>query len=303
MACSSSGNNRTSKEGESDWDWSNASDVYSEGVYSKKFSSAINMMVNANKHGIVMNKLLAWMDVQKDTTPSDTWKAHLKMSFTEEEILDAKVMLFEAVGGETSTIGVFKKHHVKQKHLDDLVDAVGKLWDANEMPLVIASSKMIKTMRNYSLVDSSHENIADAVNKIKELENTVKACFKKNTDQIRSLAEVVSTIKHGSSGEKSVVPQPPVTNNRVLALINENEKRDNGGITPPSKKRKSDEQHMNIVNSFPALVTNQSSSLSGIQALSPCTSESATVTPRWSTVAAGPGHKQHQPGTKQNQTY
>ena len=165
---------------EGDWIWAPAGDPHPPGEFSenvrKKYTSAFNMMTSLDKNGIVMNKLLTWMDIQKDTPP-DTWKAHLKTLYTDEEILEAKTALFDGVGGESTRIGEFKKHNIKTKHLEDLIEAVDKLWNNNEMPLLIASSKMIKTMRNYNMVDDNKVNIADAVNKMKELENTVKACL------------------------------------------------------------------------------------------------------------------------------
>ena len=148
-------------------------------------------MTNLNKNGIVLNKLLAWMDIQKDTIPPDTWTAHLKTLYTDEDILEAKNALFEAVGGDQSRIGVFKKHNIQQKHLEDLLDAVHKLWNNEEMPLLIASSKMIKTMRNYNMVDDGKDNIADAINKMKELEITMNTCLKENSEQVKNLADVV----------------------------------------------------------------------------------------------------------------
>ena len=63
-----------------------------------------------------------------------------------------------------------------------IYEAVEKLWNNDEMTLLVASSQMIKTMRNYNMVDASKENIADAINKMKEVENTLKACLKENTD-------------------------------------------------------------------------------------------------------------------------
>ena len=59
------------------------------------------------------------------------------------------------------------------------------------MPLLIASSKMIKTMRNYNMVDDGKDNIADAINKMKELEITMNTCLKENSEQVKNLADVV----------------------------------------------------------------------------------------------------------------
>lgn len=47
------------------------------------------------------------------------------------------------------------------------------------------------------MVDTNKENIADAINKMKEVENTLKACLKENTDQVKNLAEVVVSLGQG----------------------------------------------------------------------------------------------------------
>ena len=85
------------------------------------------------------------------------------------------------------------------------------------------------------MVDNNSQNIADVINKVKELEATFKAYLKENSDQIKGLSEIVHNVRHDSN--KLSIPQP-TANSRVSALISENEKRENGGITPPSKKRK-----------------------------------------------------------------
>ena len=114
----------SSIQSETDWIWNPAGSLSTtveksdKSIYvQKKYSLAFEKMIIENANGVVMNKLLAWMDVQQDTIPPDTWKAHLKTLYTDDEIIDAKVALFEVVGGETSAIGTFKKHHIKQKHI------------------------------------------------------------------------------------------------------------------------------------------------------------------------------------------
>ena len=247
-------------------------------------------------NGIVMNRLLAWMEIQKDTTPPDTWQAHLKTLYTEEDILEAKNILFETVGGVDSRIGVFKKHNIKQKHLEDLIEAVDKLWNNDEMPLLVASSHMIKTMRNYNMVDTNKENIADAINKMKEVENTLKACLKENTDQVKNLAEVVVSLGQGQP-QVTFGASKPVTGNRVSNMIKQNEKIGNGGVTP-SKKRKTDEDNTDNVTATPTVVSGITPMPAKTKSMYPPlpTSDRSPAGPPtpWNTVAArGLGTAQH----------
>ena len=190
----------------------------------KNFVSAFSEMKKLNINGVIMNKLLVWMDIQKDTIPPDTWKAHLKSLYTDKDIIEAKTVLFETVGGNEKRIGQFKNHNDNakgnQKHIDDLIDAAEKLWNNDEMPLLVASSKMIKGMRNYNMVDTDHVNLADAINKIKQVEDTLKACLNENNAQVKNLAEVVASVGQGSSNERQENRQPPT--NRVSSLIKDN---------------------------------------------------------------------------------
>ena len=243
----------------------------------RKFDLAFSVMKSLNPNGVVMNKLLAWMEIQKDMIPPNTWKAHLKTLYTDDDIIEAKTVLFESVGGDSTRIGKFKNHHVKEKHLEDLIDAAGKLWNNNEMPLVVASSKMIKGMRNYNMVDADNVNLADAINKIKQVEDTLKACIVENTNQVKNLAEVVGSVGQGPSSH--LQQNRAVSNSRISSLITQNQ----NGETP-GKKRK----------------LTESNQMPGIQPL--CEREQlypslpATDQPMaWNTVTA----RQHQP--KQHQ--
>ena len=208
---------------------------------SKKFTQAFSAMKNLNVNGVVFNKLLVWMDIQKDMIPCGTWKAHLKTLFTDEEVIDAKNALFEAVGGDDTRIGKFMNHlnndKGRQKHLDDLIEAADKLWNNDEMPLLVASSKMVKGVRNYNMVDADTVNIADAINKMKQVEDTLKACLNENTAQVKNLADAVEWIKKAESDNSNGrVNISQVTSgasfNRVASIVNET----NDGKTPSKRK-------------------------------------------------------------------
>ena len=201
----------------------------------KRFDVTFSKIKNLSEHGVILDKLLVWMDIQKDMIPSDSWKAHLKTLFTDEEVIDAKAALFEAVGGENSRIGKFKNHQGNDKgilkHVDDLIEAAGKLWEKNEMPLLVASSKMVKGMRNYNMVDANTVNIADAIDKMKQVENTLKACLNENTLQVKTLSETVQNIGQGSSSFTNLTRTP---SGRVASLVTEKA----NGITGSSQSKK-----------------------------------------------------------------
>ena len=122
-------------------------------------------------------------------------------------------------------------------------------------------------------------NLADAINKIKQVEDTLKACLVENTTQVKYLAEVVGSV--GQAPSSRLQENGAVANTRIPSLINQNL----NGQTP-GKKRK----------------LTESNQMSGIQPLGeheqlypslPATDQSMP----WSTVAA----KQHQPKKHQGE--
>ena len=105
-----------------------------EGDPPDKSKNAIGLIKENSKNGAVINGLLVWMDIQNHTTAPTIWKAQMIEIFDDEEILEAKTMLFSAIGGESSRIGNFENHPKKKSlHAEDLFNAMKKLWEAEEV--------------------------------------------------------------------------------------------------------------------------------------------------------------------------
>ena len=60
-------------------------------------------------------------------------------------------------------------------------------------------------------------NLADAINKMKQVEDTLNTCLNENTAQVKNLAEVVGSVGQGTSNQRKDNVQS--SNNRVSSLI------------------------------------------------------------------------------------
>ena len=140
--------------------------------------SVIDQIKENSPNGAVINGLLVWMDIQNNTTAPTIWKAQMIETFEDEEILVAKTVLFSTVGGEGTRIGKFENHPKKKSlHAEDLIAAMIKLWDADEVPLLLGTSAMIRTIRNYNMEIENDVNIADVMNRVKLLEKGIERAF------------------------------------------------------------------------------------------------------------------------------
>ena len=115
------------------------------------------------------------------------------------------------------------------------------------MPLLVASSKMVKVVRNYNMVDAGNVNIADAINKMRQVEDTLKACLNENTIQVKNLAEAIESVKKGESDNSN----DRINTNQmdsgasfssIASIVNDT----NGGKSP-SKKRKFDQVPVPVI--------------------------------------------------------
>ena len=180
------------------------------------------------------------------------------------------------MGGDDKRIGKFMNHlnndKGKLKHLDDLIEAADKLWNNDEMPLLVASSKMVKGVRNYNMVDADTVNIADAINKMKQVEDTLKSCLNENTAQVKNLAEAVESVKKWESYNINQVNNG-ASFNRVASIV----KDINDGKTP-SKKRKFDQVPVPVLGIQPLAPTDKESMYPPL----PATDQAL----QWSTVTA-----------------
>ena len=168
---------------------------------------AVDFIMANTINGVVINGLLIWMDIQNQTTPPAIWKAQLIELFTDEEILEAKKALFDTVGGTGTRIGIFENHPKKKSlHAEDLVTAMKKLWDAGEAPLLLGTSKMMRTTRIYNVEKENETNISDVLNRVKLLESGLNKMYEEQSKEMKTLADLIGAT--GQGGSNVMVKEP-----------------------------------------------------------------------------------------------
>ena len=108
------------------------------------FQESIICLSNIALHGLVFNELLLWVDIQRRTVTAKEWKEKAEKHFTEEEISDAKNILWDIC--DEKTIGKIIKRQgpsKKQSEITDIENALNSLAFKGEVPLFIASSSMV----------------------------------------------------------------------------------------------------------------------------------------------------------------
>ena len=165
-----------------------------------RWKGAIDQIKEQSPNGAIINGLLVWMDIQNNTTAPTIWKNQMIEAFDDEEIIEAKTVLFSTVGGDGSRIGKFENHPKKKSlHAEDLVVAMKKLWDADEVPLLLGTSTMMRTVRNYNMEKENDVNIADVMNRVKLLEKGIEKALVEQKNEMKSMTEIIGTIGQGPS--------------------------------------------------------------------------------------------------------
>ena len=149
----------------------------------------------------ISNNVLLWLSAQLDTTPEASIFDSAIKHFLEEEMNNAKTVLFDVCGGEDTTIGAKElrrggaKESRKDKDCKDIIEAIKTLREEGSEPLFVASKDGI--MKCPTIIPVSNIMKDNAVMlKINALEAAMKNSLieqKKQNDHVNSRLE--STLK------------------------------------------------------------------------------------------------------------
>ena len=134
---------------------------------------SIMHLKNLALHGVILNGLLAWFDIQRRTTANDEWIHQALKHFTDEEVTNAKGLLWDAsdenvIGKKINRQGSSRK----SSEINDIIAALGCLAEKKTMPLFISTSNMI--MQTPAPSVTADKTISDIVhNSIKGLESSI----------------------------------------------------------------------------------------------------------------------------------
>ena len=140
----------------------------------------------------VLNGLLLWADVQRQTTPENVWKAQTIKTFLKEDITQAKELLWR-VGGDVCRQGTTKAH----SEVNDICAAMKVLSENDSLPMFLGTSGMVSQTPIYISDpidgDSSEMNI-----RLKVIEESLDSVLKSVSLNSETLKNI-----HGFSKELS----------------------------------------------------------------------------------------------------
>ena len=179
------------------------------------------------KNGIVVDGVVAWIEIQQGRTGDEIWKAQAEARYDHQEITHAKKALWDA---SETTIGYSAPVRIgdskKTADIDDIHKALQKLKCGNVLPLILASSRMVARSPVFGGITEDSSN-GDIVNKIGVLEDAMKSYMKQTNEQLKTLTEVVGTVGQVGSSRTSF-GNPAVDKVICNSMI----------VDSPSKKRK-----------------------------------------------------------------
>ena len=155
--------------------------------------------------GVIINKILVWMDLQLGTTGKELLINQAKARFTHNEIVQAKTLLFDCA--DNNVIGQITIRNRVNKELltlKDLVEAMEKLNEAEKMPLLMSSSQMMRDTPVYNTVTSDVGN-EDIIQRVKVLESGLEGFMKNQNEKMTRLTELVGSIGQGQSTQTPAV--------------------------------------------------------------------------------------------------
>ena len=134
--------------------------------------------------GVALNGFLVWADIQRRTRPENIWRDEAIKHFTDEEISDAKNVLWEIceeadIGRKINRQGASKT----TSELNDISIALTNLAEKKILPLFIGTSSMI--MQNPPSFITGEKAISEVIKgSIKSLEESLDEQIKKQNELI-----------------------------------------------------------------------------------------------------------------------
>ena len=78
----------------------------------EKFKGILNFLSKTGSNGVLLNKVLVWVDIQNSMTSSDLWILKAKSKFLADEIMQAKAQFYQCAkdNGNEEITGKYIAH-------------------------------------------------------------------------------------------------------------------------------------------------------------------------------------------------
>ena len=161
------------------------------------------------KNGIVISGLVAWMEGQMDTEGCEIWRGLVERNWSETEVSQAKEALKAACGPLLETlVPDFKtKRQKKEKEIEDIRKAIVALQNSNSMPLILASSGMMRRCPP-AWGQPATSTIQDVMGKVHMLEEVMNSHLETQRKQMDKLSQDITSLR-GTGAARTVQGQSP----------------------------------------------------------------------------------------------
>ena len=174
------------------------------------------------KNGIVINGLIAWINVVHDGAAENIWKEQADSHYDVSEVTEAKDILWQACGDNIGEKDRRQGNNKKRSDLEDIHKALKRLKSDHKLPLILGTSGMFAKAPSFGGISEQSSN-GDVISKVKDLENVIETFMKKQNDQMKELTEIITV-----SATQVKLPSAAVN------TFKESESQE----TPRTKKRK-----------------------------------------------------------------
>ena len=106
--------------------WVGASDTGGGGCLDRGLIEYLSNPNGQGINGIVINGVVAWIDIVQDGPAEMVWKTQADSHYVEKEILEAKEALWKACGVNLAPIVNRQGENKKKKEIDDIHEALKK---------------------------------------------------------------------------------------------------------------------------------------------------------------------------------
>ena len=171
--------------------WGGVSDTGGGGSVDRDLLEYLGNRAGPGKNGVVMNGVIAWIDVVQDGPAEMVWKSQADGHFVDIEISEAKNALWKSSKEHLGETVNRQGENKKKKEIDDISDGLKKLKSLSKVPLILATGRMIARAPPFGGISDS-SSIPDVIVKIKSLEESMESFMKKQSDQIKELTEAVT---------------------------------------------------------------------------------------------------------------
>ena len=139
-------------------------------------------------HGALLNGLLLWADIQRQTTPENIWKTQAITTLVSGKITEAKEILWR-ISGESILGKMFKRQGAakSQSEINDICAAFKILPEKDCMPMFLSTSNMVSQTSIYNLypVDGANSEVTARLKIVEESLNSIMTSEKMKIDNLQ----------------------------------------------------------------------------------------------------------------------